>query len=98
MLNNPNPNSHNNEKGIVGYISLDCSQETTQTMSVIYNSAFIDFVKWFDSESSILIWFFDLHVYSTEPCINPFIEIDSRKKCPERLCRKTNWLRIFAMR
>ena len=35
MLNNPNPNSITNKKGILGYTLLDCTQETTQTMSVI---------------------------------------------------------------
>ena len=45
MLNNPNPNSITIKKGILGYTLLVCSQETTQTMSVIDNVAIIDFVK-----------------------------------------------------
>ena len=50
MLNNPNPNSITIKKGILGYILHDCTHETTQTMSVIENVAFIDFVKAIDSE------------------------------------------------
>ena len=50
MLNNPNPNSISIKMGILGYTLLDFTQETTQTMSVIDNVAFIDFVKAFDSE------------------------------------------------
>ena len=45
MLNNPNPISITIRKGILGYTLLDCTQETTQTMSVVNNVAFINFVK-----------------------------------------------------
>ena len=78
MLNNPNPNSINIEKGILGYTLLDCTQETTQTMNVIDNVAFIDFVKAFESELNN-----DMHVCSTEPYIYSLTEIDSRNKLSE---------------
>ena len=78
MLNNPNPNSFTIKKGILGYIFLDCTQETTQTMSVIDNLAFINFVKAFDSELNN-----DMHVCSTEPYIFSLTEIDSRNKLYE---------------
>ena len=64
MLNNPNPSSITIRKGIFGYTLLDCTQETTQRMSVIDNVAFIDFLKAFDSELNN-----DMHVCSTEPYI-----------------------------
>ena len=78
MLNNPNPNSITIRKGILGYTLLDCTQETTQTMSVIDNVAFIEFVKAFDSELNN-----DMHVCSTEPYIYSLTEIDSRNKLSE---------------
>ena len=74
-LNNPNPNSNTNKKGILGYTLLDCTQEATQTMSVIDNAAFIDF----DSELNK-----DMHVCSTEPFIYSLTEIDSRNKLLEK--------------
>ena len=61
MLSNPNPNNVTIKQGILGYILLDCTEKTTQTMSVIDNVAFFDFVKTFDSELSN-----DMHFYSTE--------------------------------
>ena len=64
MLNNPNPNSITIKKGFLGYTFVDCTQETTQTMSVIDNIAFINFVKAFNSELNN-----DMHVCSTEPYI-----------------------------
>ena len=76
MLNNPN--SITIKKGIFGYTHLDCTQETNQTMSVIDNVAFMDFVKAFDSELNN-----DMHVCSTEPHICPLTEIDSRNKLSE---------------
>ena len=78
VLNNPNPNSITIRKGILGYTLLDCTQETTQTMSVIDNVAFIDFVKAFDSELNN-----DMHVCSTEPYIYSLTAIDSRNKLSE---------------
>ena len=78
MLNNPSPNSITNKKGILGYTIHDCTQETTQTMSVIDNVTFIDFVKAFDSELNN-----DMHVFSTEPYIYSLTEIDSRNKLSE---------------
>ena len=78
MLNNPNPKSITNKKGIRGYTLLDCTQETTQRMSVIDNDAFIDFVKAFDLELNN-----DMHVCSTEPYIYSLTEIDSRNKLSE---------------
>ena len=64
MLNNPNPNNNIIKKGILGYTFLDYTQGTTQTMSVIDNAAFINFVRAFDSEMNN-----DMHVCSTEPYI-----------------------------
>ena len=78
MLNNPNPNSITNKKGILGYSRLDYTQETTQMMSVIDNVAFIDSVKAFDSEVNN-----DMHVSSIEPYNCSLTEIDSRKKLSE---------------
>ena len=78
MLNNPNPRSITLKKGILGYTLLHCTQETTQTMSVIDNVAFIDFVKAFDSELNK-----DMHVRSTEPYIYSLTGIDSRNKLSE---------------
>ena len=78
MLKNPNPNSITIKKGILGYTLLDCTQETTQTMSVIDNVAFIDFFKAFDSEMNN-----DMHVCSTEPYTYSLTEIDSRNKLSE---------------
>ena len=72
MLNNPNPNSIAIKKGIPGYTLLDCTQETTQAMSVIDNVTFINFVKAFGSELKK-----DMHVCSTEPYIYSLIEIYS---------------------
>ena len=65
-------------KGILGYTLLDCTQETTQTMSVIDNVAFIDFVEAFDSELNK-----DMHVCSTEPYIHSLTETDSQNKLSE---------------
>ena len=79
MLNHPNPNNITNKKGILGYTLLDCTQETTHTMSVIDNVAFIDLVKAFDSELNN-----DMHVFSTEPYIYSLTEIDSRNKLSEK--------------
>ena len=62
MLDNSNTTSNTNKKGILCYTLLDCTQKTTQTMSVIDNVVFIDFVKALDSESNM-----DMHVCSTEP-------------------------------
>ena len=62
MLNNPNPNSNIIKKGLLGCTLLDCTQKMTQTLSVIDNVAFVDFVKLFDPE---LIN--DLHVCATKP-------------------------------
>ena len=78
MLNNPIPNSITIRKGILGYTFLDFFQETTQTMSVIDNVAFIDFVKAFDSELNN-----DMHICSTEPYIHSLTENDSRNKRSE---------------
>ena len=78
MLNHPNPNNVTIRKGILGNTLLDCTQETTQTMSSIDNVAFIDFVKAFDSELNN-----DMHVCSTEPYIYSLTEIDSRNKLSE---------------
>ena len=50
------------KKGIPGYTRLDCTQETTETMSVINIVAFIESVKAFDSELNN-----DMHVCSNEP-------------------------------
>ena len=85
MLNNPNPNSYTIKMGILGYILLDCTQKTTQTMSVIDNVAFIDFVKAFDSELNN-----EMHVCSTEPYIYSLTEIDSRNKLSEMVVSQTN--------
>ena len=75
MLNNPNPKSITIRKGILGYTILDCTHETIQTMSVVDNAAFINFVKAFDSELNN-----DMHVCSTEPYLYSLTEIDSRNK------------------
>ena len=63
-LKNPNPNSVSIKQGILGYILPDCTQETTHTMSVTDNVAFIDLVKAFESELNK-----DMHFCSTEPYI-----------------------------
>ena len=65
-------------KGLLGYTLLDCTQETTQTLSVIDSVVFLDFVKSFDSELNN-----DIYIYSTEPQISSLIEIDSRNKLSE---------------
>ena len=78
MLNNPNPNGIIIKTGILGYTLRDCTQEATQTMSVIDNVAFIDFVKAFNSELNN-----DMHVCSTEPYIYSLTEIDPRYKISE---------------
>ena len=78
MLSNPNHNSITIKKGILGYTLLDCTEETTQTMSVTDNVAFIDFVKAFDSKLNK-----DMHVCSTEPYIYFLTEIDSQNKLSE---------------
>ena len=75
---NPNPNSLTIKKGILGYDLFDCTQETTQTMIVVDNVAFLDFVKAFDSELEN-----DMHVYSTEPYIFPSTENDSQNRVSE---------------
>ena len=85
MLNNPNLNSITIKKGILGYTFLDCRQETTQTLSVIENVAFTDFVKAFDSALNN-----DMHVCSTEPYIYSLTEIDSHNKLSDMACRKPN--------
>ena len=74
MLNNPNPKSITIKKGILGYTLLDCTQETTQTISLIDNVAFIDLVKAFVSDLNN-----DMHVRSTEPYIYSLTENDSQK-------------------
>ena len=79
MLSNPSPNSVTDKKGILRYTLLDCTQETTQTMSVIDNVAFIDFLKAFDSKLNN-----DMHVCSTEPYIYSSTGIDSRNKLSEK--------------
>ena len=75
MLNNPSPSSFTPKKGFHGYTLLDCTQETTQMMSVIDNAAFPDFVKAFGSELNN-----HMHFCPTEPYIYLSIEIDTRKK------------------
>ena len=77
MLKSPNP-IITIKKVILRYTLLDCTQETTQTMSVIDNVSFIDFVKAFDSDFNK-----DMHVCSTEPYIYSLTEIDSRNKLSE---------------
>ena len=62
----------------------------TQTMSVIDNLAFLEFVKAFDSELNN-----DLQVCSTDSYNIPLAEIDSEKNCLKRLCHKPKMLRIF---
>ena len=61
MLNNPNPTSIITRKGILGYTFLDCTQQTTQMMSVIDNVAFIEFVRASDPKMNN-----DLHRCSIE--------------------------------
>ena len=78
MLNKPNPKSITIKKGILGYTLLDCTQETTQTMSMIDNVDFIDFARAFDSQLNN-----DMHICSTEPYIYSLTEIDSRHKLSE---------------
>ena len=78
MLNNPNPNSIPIKKGIVGYALLECTQEATQTMSVIDNVAFIDFVKAFDSGLSN-----NMQVCSTEPYFNLQLKSTPEKGYPK---------------
>ena len=84
MLNNPNPNCITIKMGILGHTLLDCTQEATQTMSVIDNADFIDFVKAFDSDLN-----YDMHVCSTEPYIYSLTEIDSRNKLSEMAATQT---------
>ena len=71
MLNNTNPISLTIKRESLGYTLLDCTQETTQTMSVIDNVAFIEFVKAFDSELNN-----DLQLCSTEQYIFSLTKID----------------------
>ena len=78
MLSNPNPNTIIIKKGNLGYTLPDCSHETTQTMSVIDNVAFIDFVKAFNSELNN-----DMHVCSSEPYIYSLTENDSQNELSE---------------
>ena len=78
MLNNPNSNSITLKKGILCYTLRDCNQEMAQTMSVLDNVAFIDFVKAFDSELNN-----DMYVSSAEPDISSLTEVDSRNKLPQ---------------
>ena len=85
MLNNPNPNSITIKKGILGYTLLDFTQETTQTMSVIDNVAFIDFIKAFDSELNN-----DMHVCSTELYIYSLLKSTPETNYPKWLCHKMN--------
>ena len=80
MLNNANPKSITIKKGILGYTLLDCSQETTQTMSVIHNVALIVFVTAFDTELNS-----DMYVSSAEPYIYSLTEVDSGNKLSEML-------------
>ena len=75
MLNNSNPKSNTIKRELFGFSLLDCTQETTQTMSVVDNFAFIEVVQAFDSELNI-----DLHVRSTETYIYSLTETDSQKK------------------
>ena len=77
-MNNPHPNSITIKKAYLGYTLLDYTQETTQTISVIDNVAFTEFVKAFISE-----WNNDLHVCSTEAYIFTLNEIDSLNKPSE---------------
>ena len=72
MSINLNPSSLIIRKGILGYTRLDCTQETTKTMSVIDNVGFIEFVEALDSELNK-----DLHVCSTEPYLFSLTKIDS---------------------
>ena len=78
MLNNRNPNIITIKKGIICYALLDCTLETTQTMSAFENVAFIEFVKAFNSEVSK-----DKHVCSTERYNYSLTKIDSRDKLSE---------------
>ena len=78
LLNNPKLNSITIKKGIFVYTSLDCTHQMTQTMSVIDNVAFIEFVKAFTSDLNK-----DLHVCSTEAYIYFSTEIHSRNKQSE---------------
>ena len=71
MLNNPDPKSITTKKGILGYTPLDCTQEKTQTMSLIDSVVFIYFVKALN---------IDMHVCSTEPYIYSLFEMDSLNK------------------
>ena len=75
MLNNPNPNSIVIKMGILGYTLLDCTQETTEMMTVIDNVVFIEFVKASDPEMNN-----NLQLCSTESDIHSSTEIHSRNK------------------
>ena len=91
MLNNPNPNCITIKMGILGHTLFDCTQESTQTMSVIDNAEFIDFVKAFDSDLN-----YDMHVCSTEPYIYSLTEIDSRNKLSAMAAAQTEWATDFS--
>ena len=79
MLKKPKPKSITIFKKHLEYTVLDCTQETTQAMSVIDNVAFIDFVRAFDSELNN-----DMHVCSNEPHNYSLTQNDSRNKLSER--------------
>ena len=79
MLESPNPDNIIIKKGNIGYTLLDCTQESTQTMSVINNVVSLDFVKAFVSELNN-----DMNVCSTEPYIYSLAKIDSRNNVSEK--------------
>ena len=78
MLNNQNPTSITIKRGILGYTLLDCTQETTQVMSVIENVAFIEFLEASDPEMNN-----DLHLYSTESYIYSLPKLTPGTNFPE---------------
>ena len=91
MLDKPDPNSFTIRKAILGYTLLDCIQETTQTMSVIDNVAFIDFVVAFDSELNK-----DMRVCSIEPYIYSLTAMDSRNEPSEMAVSKNDFAKDFS--
>ena len=78
MLNNPNCNVLAFRKGILGYTFIDCSQKTTQTMSLIDNVFFIEVFK-----AVVLELKKDLYVCSTEPYNYSSTEIKYQNKLSE---------------